>query len=263
LTVGTPCDNPSRSTHIIDIKHRARYIEIVHQDEAKHYVEAQPSLFNTYTSRIGNCIHALSKYVQLLVGNIPALDMPMGWDTIDLKDIIVTTDRSVLFGFGYHSWVIVTTEEEILITGGGPDDGNPLLMTTYRSELGGQSAGLAVLGTMARSGPINICSVKCVCDNKSAILASNRQTSENIFHKTETDYDVISTIHELQDMWCNNLEIKYSWVKGHEDQLEREPEKYERLHIMAHEICDEVWVAAMGSGNGYHRGKRVPRHVVI
>jgi hypothetical protein len=42
-TVGTPCCIPSRTTHIIDTKHRARDIEIVHQDEVKHYVEAQPT----------------------------------------------------------------------------------------------------------------------------------------------------------------------------------------------------------------------------
>jgi uncharacterized protein YozE (UPF0346 family) len=119
-------------------------------------------------------------------------------------------------------------------------------MTSYRSELGGLAAGLAVLGTLERPGLINIRSVKCVCDNKSEILASNRQPSDSIFHKTETDYDVISTIHELQEMWCNNLEIKYSWVKGQADKLEREPDKYERLNSMADEICDEIRASAMG-----------------
>jgi hypothetical protein len=49
------------------------------------------------------------------------------------KDMIVPMDGSVLFGVGYHSWVIATADEEILITGDGPDDGDPLLMTSYRS----------------------------------------------------------------------------------------------------------------------------------
>jgi hypothetical protein len=57
-TEGTPCDNPTRSTHIIDIKHRARYIEIVHQDEVTQYVEAHSTPLNTYISGIVNCIHA-------------------------------------------------------------------------------------------------------------------------------------------------------------------------------------------------------------
>jgi hypothetical protein len=159
----------------------------------------------------------------------------------------VATDGSVLFGVGYHRWVIATSDEDILLTGGCPDDGDPLPMTSYRSELGGLAAALAVLGTLARSpGLINIRLVKCVCDNKPAILASNRQPTDSIFHKKETDFDVMSTIQELQEMWRNSLDINYSWVKGHADKLDREPDKYERFNILADEICDDIRAAAMG-----------------
>jgi hypothetical protein len=144
-----------------------RYIEIVHQDEVTHYVEAKPTPLNRYLYGTGNCIHALPKHVQRLVGKIPTLDTPRVWDITEPKDIIVTTDGSVLFGAGYHSWLIATSDEEILLTGGGPDDGDPLLMTSYRSEVDGLAAGLAVLGTLARSGLINICLVKCAwCGDK-------------------------------------------------------------------------------------------------
>jgi hypothetical protein len=85
--------------------------------------------------------------------------------------------------------------------------------------------------------------VKCVCDTTSAILESKQQPSDSIFHKTETDYDVISTIHDLQAMWCNSLDIKYSWVKGHKYKLDRELDKYERLNIY---ICDDIRAAATG-----------------
>jgi hypothetical protein len=119
-------------------------------------------------------------------------------------------------------------------------------MTSYRSEVGGLAAGLEVLDTLARSGIINIRSVKCVCDNKSEILASKRQSSDSIFHKTETDYDVKSTIHELQAMWCNNLDIKYAWLEGQAEKLDREPDKYERLNILADGICDDIRAAATG-----------------
>jgi uncharacterized protein YozE (UPF0346 family) len=169
-----------------------------------------------------------------------------GWDITEPKDIIVATDGSVLFGVGYHSWVFSTSDEDILLTGGGPDDGDPLLMTSYRSELGGLSAGLAVLGTLARSGLINIRLVKFVCNKKSVILARNIQPTNSIFHKTERDFDVISTIQELQEMWCNNLYINYSWVKGHAEKLDREPDKYERLNILADEICDDIGAASTG-----------------
>jgi hypothetical protein len=35
-------------------------------------------------------------------------------------------------------------------------------------------------------------------------------------------------------------------VKGHADKLEREPDKYERLNIMADEICDEIRAETTG-----------------
>jgi hypothetical protein len=69
----------------------------------------------------------------------------------------------------YHSWLIVTKTEQILLWGGGPDDGSPLYMTSYQSELGGICAGIAVIGVLARSGRINLKSVRMVCDNKAAV----------------------------------------------------------------------------------------------
>jgi hypothetical protein len=122
----------------------------------------------------------------------------------------------------------------------------PLLMTSYRSELAVLAVGLAVIGTLAQSGLINIRLVRCVCDNKSAIISNNRQRTDIIFHKRETDVDAISTIQELQEIWCNNLDINYSLVKGHADKLDREPDKYEGLNILADEIWDDVRVAATG-----------------
>jgi hypothetical protein len=42
------------------------------------------------------------------------------------------------------------------------------------------------------------------------------------------------------------LELKYEWVKGHADDLDREPTKYERLNIVAEKICDVVRATAQG-----------------
>jgi hypothetical protein len=42
------------------------------------------------------------------------------------------------------------------------------------------------------------------------------------------------------------LEVKYEWVKGHADDLDREPTNCERLNIVADKICDVVRATAQG-----------------
>jgi hypothetical protein len=84
------------------------------------------------------------------------MDVPGEWDDVTGQDIIVVTYGSVVFGAGYHSWVVETNNERVLVSGDGPDDGDQLLMTSYRSELGGIASGLAVIGTLARSGKIKV-----------------------------------------------------------------------------------------------------------
>jgi hypothetical protein len=81
-------------------------------------------------------------------------------------DIIVATDSSVLFGVGYHGWISATIDEQILLSRGGPDDRLEDLMSSYRSKIGGIVAGLAALGTLFRSGLINIISVQFLCNHE-------------------------------------------------------------------------------------------------
>lgn len=108
-----------------------------------------------------------------------------------------------------------------LLSGGGPDDGPADLMSSYQSELGGIVAGLASLGTLFRSGRINIRSVRFLCDNKSAVLAAKRPIPDRIFVNTKGDWDLIATVHDLLDNWCSDMNIKLLWVKGHADLLNR------------------------------------------
>jgi hypothetical protein len=45
-------------------------------------------------------------HLERLVGDIAALDVPENWDSNEPHDLLVATDGSVVFGGGYHSWVI-------------------------------------------------------------------------------------------------------------------------------------------------------------
>jgi hypothetical protein len=95
------------------------------------------------------------------------------------------------------------------------------------------AAGLVVLGTLSRSGLINIASATFLCDNESSVLSTNRPLTDSIFHRIEGDHDLVSTIKDLQENWCRGLEIMYDWVKGHADDLNRELNRAERLNVIA------------------------------
>jgi hypothetical protein len=86
-------------------------------------------------------------------------------------------------------------------------------MKSYRSELGVISSGLEVIGMLVRSGKIKVKSVKLVCDNEAAVKICTRKRTQSVFHRTEGDHNLVSTIQYLQDTWCQDLDIKYEWVK--------------------------------------------------
>jgi hypothetical protein len=85
-----------------------------------------------------------------------------------------------------------------------------------------------------------------VCDNSAAIIAAKRTVTQSIFHRLESDYDMISTMKFLQGNWCNGYEITYEWVKGHAYQGNEEPNKEERLNIEADALRDVIRNEATG-----------------
>jgi ribonuclease HI len=138
----------------------------------------------------------------------------------------------VLFGVGYHSWLIATKIEKVILRGGGPEDGSPLYMTSYQSELGGICAGLAAIRVLARSSRINLCSVKMVYDNEAAVKSCNQKLTASIYNNTKCDWDLLKTYHTLREEWCQDIPTKVQWVKGHADREGRDLTRDERLNIL-------------------------------
>jgi RecA-family ATPase len=89
-------------------------------------------------------------------------------------------------------------------------------------------------------------SVKLVCDNEAAIKACKRKRTQSVFHRREGDHDLISTMHYLQESWCQDTEVHYEWVQGLADDLNRDPTKLERMNIVADELCDVIRETARG-----------------
>jgi hypothetical protein len=79
-----------------------------------------------------------------------------------------------------------------------------------------------------------------VCDKEAEIKACKRKRTHSVFHRTEGDHDLISTIHYLQESWCQDIKVQYEWVKGHTYDLNRDPTTLERLNIVADERCDII-----------------------
>jgi hypothetical protein len=119
-------------------------------------------------------------------------------------------------------------------------------MMSYISELGGIASGLAVIGTLVRSGKIKVKSVILVCDNEEAAKACKRKRTRSVFHRTEGDQDLISTIHYLQESLCQDTEVNSEWLNGHADDLNRYPTKLEHLNIVVDELCDIICETARG-----------------
>jgi hypothetical protein len=86
-----------------------------------------------------------------------------------------------------------------------------------------------------------------LCNNESAVLSTNRPLIDSIFHRVEGDHDLVSTIKDLQENWYRGLDIRYDWVKGHVDDLNRKLNRAERLNVIADEQCDIVQQQASGT----------------
>jgi hypothetical protein len=99
---------------------------------------------------------------------------------------------------------------------------------------------MAVIRTMARSGEINIRSVRFVCDNEAAVHRCNKKQTKSVFHNTEGDWDLVSTYHDLKRQWCNNIDVSFRRVKGHEDREGQPLTKYERLDVEADLLADQI-----------------------
>jgi hypothetical protein len=127
------CDEPNLCTHGVEVNERTRYMEIVRKYKIMETLTIETDHVITYTSGIGESCQALPKHIQRLVGNIPDLELLNGSEENEGQDLIVATDGSVVFVVGYHSWVVTTDNDKVLLKGGGPEDGDQLLMMSYRS----------------------------------------------------------------------------------------------------------------------------------
>jgi hypothetical protein len=113
------CDAPNQYAHVVGACERARYMEIVGKQKISETQTPTPEHPIEYTAGIGDNCCTLPRHIQRLVGNIPDMDVPSGWDNDEEHGIIGATDGTVVFRVGYHSWVVATNNEHVLLSGSG------------------------------------------------------------------------------------------------------------------------------------------------
>jgi hypothetical protein len=62
-------------------------------------------------------------------------------------------------------------------------------------------------------------------------ISGKTTITDSIFFNTKGDWDLIATVHDLLDNWCSDMNIKFHWVKGHADLLNRPLSQDERLNM--------------------------------
>jgi hypothetical protein len=150
---------PIQCSHRIQVTQITHYLKVTAKVNTVTSQDTVPTPLHSYTSGIWISFLSLHRHIQRLAGDIPTLPTSLPFYFNEPVELSIATYGSVLSGVRYRGWVLAIKDDTILLCGGGPDDGIQLLMTSYRSELGGLVAGLAVMGTLFRAGTINIQSV--------------------------------------------------------------------------------------------------------
>ena len=117
-------------------------------------------------------------------------------------------------GTGSQAWLFADKTGHLLWSGAGPIDGNPDMVTSYRSKLGGITTILFLLQQIVAFFGISTGAVTLYCDNQGALdNVFDEYPRRGIYPKLERDYDLLGAARAI---W-RNLPIKVTgvWVKGH------------------------------------------------
>jgi hypothetical protein len=120
-----------------------------------------------------------------------------------------------------HAWVFSDKTGHMLWGGAGPIDGNPDMLSSYRSELGGILTILFLLTQLGEYYEITAGTVVLYCDNEGALdNVFDEFPKRGIYPLLARDYDLLGAARAL---WRSlPITVNKQWVKGHYKGNQRE-----------------------------------------
>ena len=146
------------------------------------------------------------------------------------QSITIASDGGLKHRLGTHGWKIVARQGRTLFSGSGPVDGPCDISHSTRSELGGLTAPLLLVSSLARFWGIHHrCRYNWITDSKAAISrVTIITTSKYSLRRYPDDVDYVTAIQELHRS-LGGRKLRPFWVKGHQD----ENQDYEQLSAAA------------------------------
>jgi len=120
-----------------------------------------------------------------------------------------------------QAWVFSDKDGHVLWGSAGPIDGNPDMLSSYRSELGGITTIFFLLLQVVEFFAITSRSVMLYCDNEGALEnVFDEFPKRGIYPLLSRDYDLLGTVRAL----LKQIPVKVTgcWVKGHYRGIQRE-----------------------------------------
>ena len=218
----------------------------------KEKTHSEPKLFDDprqYHS-LRQYIKSLPRWHQRLVQNYQQIATELEiWRAFRKRGrtIDIASDGGLANKVGTFGWKIVTTirsKEVTLFQGSGPIDGPAEIGSSTRSELGGFTAPILLVTTLAKFWGIrHRCRFRWYTDSKSAISKVRIYVIKGKAQKFPENSDYITTLTELIKELHRPVDLH--WVKGHQDddrqydQLPREA----RLNVDADGLATQQYQA--------------------
>jgi hypothetical protein len=187
-----------------------------------------PCLVSTIPQKLGHECDSLKEYIARLprwhtrllsIWKQTATDLQIWRSFRSRQRITIASDGGLKSWLGTHGWKIVSRSGCTLFLGSGPVDGPFDISHSTRSELGGLTAPLLLVTSLAKFwGLQHKCRYKWLTDSKAAIskvtLITTSKTSSSRRYPDDIDY--VTAIKELHQT-LGGRSLHPTWIKGHQD----------------------------------------------